>query len=50
MKNYTVKFQTGNSGIMTSIVKASSESQAKEQIKSRYNGNVNIISCVERPN
>lgn len=49
MASYTVKYQkTGSHTVMHMTVTASSASQAKEQIKSRYNGAVKIISCVER--
>lgn len=49
MTTYIVKFQkTGSNSVIHMTVKASSASQAKEQVKSRYNGNVTIVSCVER--
>lgn len=49
MATYIVKYQkTGSNSIAQMTVHASSASQAKEQVKSRYNGNVKIISCVER--
>ncbi|WP_323842343.1 MULTISPECIES: hypothetical protein [unclassified Moraxella] len=49
MASYTVKYQrTGSNSVSSLTVTASSASQAKEQIKSRYNGAVKIISCVER--
>lgn len=48
-KRYQVKYTTGNStSPMISTVTASSASQAKEQIKARFNGNVKIISTVEQ--
>lgn len=49
MKKYSIKYQrTGSSSILITSVQASSAAQAKEQVKSRYNGNVKIISCVEQ--
>ena len=49
MNSYTVKYQLPNStSVLSMVVRASSASQAKEQIKSRFNGDVKIISCVER--
>lgn len=49
MKNYQVKYKRKNSQTVTSAnVKASSASQAKEQIKAKYNGDVAIISAVEK--
>lgn len=49
MKTYVIKFTRSQmSSIMTTTITASSESQAKEQLKSRYNGDVSIVSCVER--
>ena len=49
MNSYTVKYQRPNStSVLSMVVRASSASQAKEQIKSRFNGDVKIISCVER--
>ena len=49
MKKYEVKYQRKNSSCVNStIVTASSASQAKEQIKAKFNGDVKIISCVER--
>ena len=49
MKRYEVKFTRGSSSsIVTNIVTASSASQAKEQIKAQNNGNVKIISTVEK--
>ncbi|WP_165008749.1 hypothetical protein [Neisseria yangbaofengii] len=48
MKRYTVKYQmNGSSSVPSALVTASSASQAREQIKARYNGKVKIISCVE---
>ena len=49
MNSYAIKYQRPNSNsVISTVVKASSASQAKEQIKSRFNGDVKIISCVER--
>ena len=49
MNSYAIKYQLPNSNsVISAVVKASSASQAKEQIKSRFNGDVKIISCVER--
>lgn len=50
MASYTIKYQrpTTGSSVQQTIVNASSASQAKEQVKSRFNGDVKIISCVER--
>lgn len=49
MNRYEVKFTRGTSTAVTSTsVMASSASQAKEQIKARYNGDVKIISAVEK--
>lgn len=49
MKRYEVKFKQGSSNALhITTVTASSASQAREQIKSRYNGNVSIISVVEK--
>ncbi len=49
MKQYVVKFQRSGSGCVESrTITASSASQAKEQIKSYYNGKVTIISTVEK--
>ena len=49
MNSYTVKYQRpSSSSVISTVVRASSASQAKEQIKSRFNGDVKIISCVER--
>lgn len=46
---YQVKYKkTGSSSVQSSNVRADSASQAKEQIKSRYNGNVSIISAVKK--
>lgn len=48
-KTYLVKYQSPptSSSVTSTLVRASSASQAKEKIKSRFNGNVKIISCVE---
>lgn len=50
MPTYEVKYQRPklNSGVTSTIITASSASQAKEQIKARYNGDVKIISAVEK--
>lgn len=49
MNRYEVKFTRGSSAAVTStIVTASSASQAKEKIKSQNNGNVKFVSVVER--
>lgn len=49
MKRYQVKFQRdGSPSVISTTVSASSASQAREQIKARYNGKVKIISCVEQ--
>lgn len=49
MNRYEVKFQRpSSSSVHVMIVNASSASQAKEQIKARNNGNVKIISAVEK--
>ena len=49
MPRYEVKYQRPKSNSVSSTtVTASSASQAKEQIKARFNGDVKIISAVER--
>nr|WP_315041652.1 hypothetical protein [uncultured Moraxella sp.] len=49
MATYTVKYQkTGSNTVLHMTINASSASQAKEQVKSKYNGQVKIISAVER--
>ena len=49
MNSYTVKYQRTNSNsVVSTVIRASSVSQAKEQIKAKYNGDVKIISVVER--
>lgn len=50
MPRYEVKYQSPKSSISvkSTTITASSASQAKEQIKARYNGDVKIISAVER--
>lgn len=49
MKRYTVKYKRGSSNSISSqSVTAPSMAQAKEKIKSQFNGDVKIISCVER--
>lgn len=49
MPRYQVKYQRSKSNSVSSTtITASSASQAKEQIKARYNGDVKIISAVER--
>lgn len=48
MKRYIVKYQlTGSTSVSSMQVSASSASQAREKVKSQYNGRVKIISCVE---
>jgi hypothetical protein len=48
-KRYQVKFtKDGLSSIQIMTVTASSASQAREQVKARYNGKVKIISTVEQ--
>ena len=48
MKSYIVKYQyEGSKSVTSTHVRASSASQAREQVKSRFNGKVKIISCVE---
>nr|WP_181716247.1 hypothetical protein [Psychrobacter sp.] len=49
MKQYEVKYtKTGSTSINRKTVKSSSASDAREQIKSQYNGKVAIVSCVEK--
>ncbi|MGP1572125.1 MAG: hypothetical protein ACTTHX_08405 [Moraxella sp.] len=49
MAYYEVKYQRPPStSTYSTRVSASSASQAKEQIKARFNGNVKIISAVEK--
>lgn len=49
MPRYQVKYQRSKSNSVSSTtITASSASQAKEQIKARYNGDVKIISVVEK--
>ncbi len=49
MKQYEVKYtKTGSTSINRKTVKSNSASDAKEQIKSQYNGKVSIVSCVEK--
>lgn len=49
MASFEVKYQRPPSNSVQSLrVTASSASQAKEQIKARYNGNVKIISAVAK--
>lgn len=46
---YQVKYKrTGSNSVFATNVKADSAGQAKEQVKSRFNGNVSIISCVKK--
>ena len=48
MKRYTVKFtREGTSYVNATNVSASSASQAREQVLSKYNGKVKIVSVVE---
>lgn len=49
MPKYQVKYQRPKSNSVTpTTITASSASQAKEQIKARFNGDVKIISVVEK--
>lgn len=49
MNTYEVKYTRGSSTSVSSTrVQASSASQAKEQVKARFNGDVKIISAVEK--
>lgn len=49
MPTYQVKYQRPKSNSVSSTTfTASSASQAKEQIKARFNGDVKIISVVEK--
>lgn len=48
-KNYRVSYTPeGSSSVRSTIVRASSASQAKEKIKERERGRVKIISAVEQ--
>jgi hypothetical protein len=48
-KRFQVKYsREGSTSVLITSVTASSASQAKEQIKARYNGKVKIISAVEQ--
>ena len=48
-KRFQVKYsREGSTSVLITSVPASSASQAKEQIKARYNGKVKIISAVEQ--
>lgn len=50
MPTYQVKYQRPKSSnsVTSTTITASSSSQAKEQMKALYNGDVKIISVVER--
>ena len=49
MKKYQVKLtREGSTSVTSTYVNASSASQAKEQVKAKYNGKVKIISAVEQ--
>lgn len=49
MANYKMQYKIKGSNTVTSTaVNASSASDAKEQIKAKYKGDVVIVSCVER--
>ena len=49
MKKYEVKYtRTGSTSLNRKTVTSSSASDARQQIKSQYNGKVAIISCVEK--
>lgn len=48
-KRFQVKYtREGSTAVTGTTVTASSASQAKEQIKARFNGKVKIISAVEQ--
>ncbi len=49
MTTYEVKYtRPGLATVQSTRVRASSPSQAKEELKARWNGQITIISVVER--
>lgn len=49
MTNYKIQYRArGLKTVQNITVKASSASDAREQVKARYKGDVEIVSCVEK--
>lgn len=46
---YQIKFKRpGHNSVFSRNVKADSASEAREKVKSDFNGNVTIVSCVKK--